>query len=73
MERGVGLRICVLCMLDAVGKDGGYVCQETNVYGTSSQKINIESWEAVQAQGRDWEVFLVKSTGTDKTSEVETN
>ena len=60
-------------MLDAVGKSRGYVCQETNVYGTGSQKINIGSWEAVQAQGRDWEVILVKPTGTDKPSEVETN
>lgn len=62
-----------LCMLDAMGKDEGYVCQETNVYGASSPKINIRSWEAVQAQGRDWKVILVKSTGTDKPSEVETN
>ena len=32
-----------LCMLDAMGKDEGYVCQETNVYGASSPKINIRS------------------------------
>ena len=60
-------------MWDAEGRGRGYVCQETNLYGTSSQKINIGSWEAVQTQGRDWEVILVKSTGTDKPSEVETN